>query len=78
MLLRKDGGWFGDGDGVTPYIKVIFTDAVLIEREKGLKPRTRTDADGVLCSKCVFLYHEMYSVENGYEVHMLFAVDGWL
>ncbi len=74
MLLRKDGGWFGDG--VTPYIKVIFTDAVLMERERGLKPRTRMDADGALCSKCVFLYHEMYSVESGYEVHMLFAVDG--
>lgn len=77
MLLRKDGGWFGDEDGVTPYIKVVFTDAVLIEREKGLKPRTRTDADGAICSKCIFLYHEIYSVENGYEVHMLFAVDGW-
>ena len=34
------------------------------------------DADGALCSKCVFLYHEIYSVENGYEVHMLFAIDG--
>ena len=73
MLLRKDGGWFGEG--VIPYIKVIFTDAVLLKREKGLTPRARME-DGTVWSNCVYLYHEMYSVQDGYEVHMLFATRG--
>ena len=71
MLLRKDGGWFGEG--VTPYIKIIFTDADLLEREKGLTPRTQMDEDGTLWSNCIYLYHEIYSVQDGYEVHMMFA-----
>ena len=75
MLLRKDGGWFGEG--VTPYIKVIFTDAVLLEREKGLTPRPRMHEEGTLCSNCIFLYHELYSMPAGYEVHMMFAIRGW-
>ena len=74
MLLREDGGWFGEG--VTPYIKVIFTDAVLLEREKGLTPRARMEEDGTFWSNCVFLYHEMYCVQDGYEVHMMFATRG--
>ena len=64
-------GWFGEG--VTPYIKVIFTDAVLLEREKGLMPRARMDEDGTLWSNCIYLYREMYSAQDGYEVHMMFA-----
>ena len=75
MLLRQDGGWFGEG--VTPYIKVIFTDAVLLEREKGLTPRARMDGDGNQSSNCVFLYHELYSVQDGYEVHMMFTTAKW-
>ena len=75
MLMRKDGGWFGEG--VTPYIKVIFTYAVVLEREKGLTPRVcRLDEDGTRDSNCVFLYHEMYSTQDGYEVHMMFAIKG--
>ncbi len=71
MVLRKDGGWYGDD--ITPYIRVIFRDAALVEREKGLTPRTVPDADGALSSNCTFLYHELYSNPDGYEVHMLFA-----
>ena len=75
MLMRKDGGWVGEG--VTPYIKVIFVDAILLERERGLTPRTRMDGDGTLWSNCICLYHEMYSIKNGYEVHMMFTIRTW-
>lgn len=74
MLLRQDGGW--SGEGITPYIKVIFTGAVLLEREKGLTPRARMEEDGTFWSRCIFLYHEMYCVQDGYEVHMMFATRG--
>ena len=74
MRLRKDGGWCGDD--VTPYSKVLFRDAVLLEREKSLVPRTMRDADGTLSSNCTFLYHELYAGPDGYEVHMLFATAG--
>lgn len=74
MRLRKDGGWYGDD--VTPYIKVLFRGADLLERERGLIPRTMQDADGALSSNCTFLYHELYASPDGYEVHMLFATAG--
>ena len=75
MLMRKDGGW--GGEGVTPYIKVIFVDAILLERERGLTPRARMDGDGTRWSNCICLYHEMYSIKNGYEVHMMFTIRTW-
>lgn len=61
MLLRKDGGWFGEG--VTPYIRVIFNDAVLLEREKGLTPRTQGNQDGTLWHTdplCKYMYIHSY------------------
>ena len=75
MLLRKDGGWFGEG--VTPFIKVIFTDAVLLEREKGLTPRVQRGEDGTLHSNCTYLYQEMYAAQDGYEIHMMFTTAKW-
>lgn len=75
MLLRKDGGWFGEG--VTPYIKVIFTNAVLLDREKGLTPRLQRGEDGTIYSICTYLYHEMYVAQDGYEIHMMFTTAKW-
>ena len=75
MLLRKDGGWFGEG--ATPFIKVIFTGAALLEREKGLTPRVQRGEDGTLHSNCTYLCHEMYAAQDGYEIHMMFTTSKW-
>ena len=45
----------------------------MLEREKGLTPRVRRDEDGTLWSNCIYLYDELYSTQDGYEVHMLFT-----
>lgn len=68
LILRKDGDW---SKGTTPYIKIIFKNVKKFEREKGFSIRTHKDADGEMGSNCVYLYDELYNIEDGYEVHML-------
>lgn len=68
LYLRKDGGWSKD---TTPYIKVIFKNVTMYDREKGLVLRTKIDSDGGIGSNCQCLYDELYRTDNGYEVHML-------
>ena len=76
MLLQKGYGWSEEeqNEGITPYIKIIFTDGVLLEREAKQRLRTRIDEDGNPNSNCIYLYDELYSVPGGYEVHMLFYI----
>ncbi len=61
MLLRLDVACY---DGETPYTRVIFKNASVLERED--------TADG----DCVFLYDEIYKNDGGYEVHILLESDG--
>lgn len=68
MVLRRDGGWPGDA---SPYFRIIFQDVCLLDREKGLTIRTRTDADGIKVSNCQYLYDELYRTGDGYEIHIL-------
>ena len=67
LCLRKDGMW---PDG-TPYIRVIFKDVTLFEREKGLVIRKRIGQYGEWEANYAYLYNELYCTETGYEIHML-------
>lgn len=67
MYLRKGSGM----DGVSPYTKVTFCNAVSVDREEGLAFAMGKDEDGMFTSDKVFLYDETYRTETGYEVHML-------
>lgn len=55
----------------TPYIKVIFRQVSLVEREPGWRLRPRPDQHGTYDSNCHYLYDELYKTDDGYEVHML-------
>jgi len=55
----------------TPYIKVIFRQVSLVEREPGWRLRPRKDRNGEYGSNCWYLYDELYKLDSGYEVHML-------
>ena len=68
MYLNRDGMQL---EGETPYMKVIFKNVSMLEREKGLVFRKKTRNDGTTGSNCQFLYHELYCTEEGYEVHMM-------
>ena len=69
LYLRKDGGWPGD---TTPYIKVTFKNVQRFDREKGFSLRPKLNENGDLRTGCIYLYDELYRIQNGYEVHMLF------
>lgn len=58
-------------DGKSPYVKVLFKNISLIDREKGLIFRKKRNEHGVWSSSVTYLYDELYRTENGYEVHML-------
>jgi hypothetical protein len=62
MLVAKDGFW---PDDATPYRRVIFHKATVIEKEAGLRVQK-------LESDTTFLYKEIYRTDTGYEVHMMF------
>lgn len=68
LYLCKDGGWTGD---FTPYIKIIFKNVQLFDREKGFALRPKVNECGELGTSCKYLYDELYRDESGYEVHML-------
>ncbi len=68
LLLRKDGGWM---EPMTPYIKIIFKNVSLLEREGGFMPRPRKADDGTYSSNYAYLYDELYRVGEEYEVHIL-------
>ena len=69
LYLRKDGGWSGDA---TPYIKILFRNVKLFDREKGFALRPKINEHGELGSSCKYLYDELYRDGNSYEIHMLF------
>jgi hypothetical protein len=72
MLVRRDGLW---PDGTTPYRKVVFHHAAVLEKEAGLRVRkSETDEDGFFRSDISFLYHEIYRTDIGYEAHMMLWV----
>jgi hypothetical protein len=73
MLVRGDGLW---SDAPTPYRKVVFQQAVVLEKEEGLRVRKlESDEDGFYQSNVSFLYHEIYRTDTGYEAHMMFLVS---
>ncbi len=72
LLLRMDGGW---PEGVSPYARIVFTDAEVLEND-GLHVRTSRQEDGTPTSNVSWLYHELYRMpEGGYELHMLLWVN---
>jgi hypothetical protein len=72
MLVRGDGLW---ADTPTPYRKVVFQQAVVLEKEAGLRVhKLESDEDGFYQSNVSFLYHEIYRTDTGYEAHMMFWV----
>ena len=72
LLLRMDGGWPED---VSPYARVVFTDAEVLEND-GLHLRTSRQTDGTRTSAVSWLYHELYRTpDGGYELHMLLWVN---
>jgi hypothetical protein len=72
MLVRGDGLW---SDAPTPYRKVVFQQAVVLEKEAGLRVhKLESDEDGFYQSNVSFLYHEIYRTDTGYEAHMMFWV----
>jgi hypothetical protein len=73
MLVRRDGLW---PDDPTPYRKVVFHQAVVLEKEAGLRVhKLESDEDGFCYSNISFLYHEIYRTDTGYEAHMMFWVS---
>jgi hypothetical protein len=72
MLVRGDGLW---SDAPTPYRKVVFHQAVVLEKEAGLRVhKLESDEDGFYQSNVSFLYHEIYRTDIGYEADMMFWV----
>jgi hypothetical protein len=70
MLVAKDGFW---PDDATPYRRVIFHKATVIEKEAGLRvQKLESDDEGFYRSNTTFLYKEIYRTDTGYEVHMMF------
>jgi hypothetical protein len=73
MLVRRDGLW---PDDPTPYRKVVFHQAAVLEKEAGLcVHKLESDEDGFYQSNVSFLYHEIYRTDTGYEAHMMFLVS---
>jgi hypothetical protein len=72
MLVRGDGLW---SDEPTPYRQVVFHQAVVLEKEAGLRVhKLESDENGFYQSNVSFLYHEIYRTDTGYEAHMMFWV----
>ena len=69
LYLRKDGGWPGD---TTPYIRINFRNVRYFDRETGFALRPKQNEYGELGTSCKYLYDELYRMENGYEIHMMF------
>lgn len=70
MTVAKCGTWQDDS---IPYRKVIFHDAVVVEKEAGLRPRKRRASErNPYGSNVAFLYFEVYRMAEGLEVHMMF------
>lgn len=74
MTVTKDGLW---PDDATPYRKVVFKDAEILEKERGLIARKYREGN-VYHSNVSFLYYELYQKDGKYEVHMMFDFAGKL
>lgn len=74
MVFRKDAVW---PDDRTPYRKVIFKDAAVLERDKGINVR-KHQYDNYYSSNVTFLYDEIYDQDDGFEIHMMFWVTNGL
>lgn len=72
MLINED---YIPYEGQTPYTKVIFVGAKIIERDENLKfERENIEIDGQNCPTYpVWLYEELYKTKDGYEAHMLLS-----
>lgn len=58
-------------ESANPYDKVVFTDVISYEREKGMRIRVY-EYQGRFTSNCMYLYDEVYMLEDGsYEFHFL-------
>lgn len=70
MVIREDGVC---EEGTSPYRKVVFSDVISFEREKGLYIRTY-EYQRCRTSNCTYLHDEVYLLEDGsYEFHFLVA-----
>ncbi|SCK02243.1 Uncharacterised protein [uncultured Eubacterium sp.] len=68
MVIREVGFCVEDA---SPYRKVVFSDVISFEREKGLYIRTY-EYQGRRTSNCTYLHNEVYLLEDGsYEFHFL-------
>lgn len=54
-------------EGETPYARVTFTNAKILERDEGLT----FGGD----NECIWLYEELYKTQSGYEAHMMLSVE---
>ena len=72
MIVAKDGLWPEDA---TPYRKLTFKKAQILEKEPGLRCRKYMLEDFYSSNVC-FMYHEIYKKQEGFEVHMMFATPG--
>lgn len=71
--LRK-GEW-GYGEGDTPYDRIIFKNARLLERDETLQIECYME-NGEYFSECQYLMEELYRVDNGNFAFHLLAVSG--
>lgn len=69
MLIRKDGAWQDDQEAC---MKILFRDAIILEKDPWLRVRKYKTEDGTILSNTTFLYHELYNKDHGYEIHMMF------
>lgn len=69
LCLCKDGAW----PAGTPYIRLRCKNVTLFEREKGLVIRKKMGQWEEWVSNCVYLYHELYRIGTGYEIHILLS-----
>lgn len=72
MIVAKDGLWPEDA---TPYRKLTFKKAQILEKEPGLRCRKYMLEDFYSSNVC-FMYHEIYKKQEDFEVHMMFATPG--
>ncbi len=66
MKVRKDGIW---PDDQTPYRRVCFQNGIMIEKEVTARKYL---SDDFYDSNVAYLYHEIYKIDDGYEIHMMF------
>lgn len=74
LILGTNGG-----DGLPPYLKIIFKNAYSVDREKGLRIAAKKDTKyGFVHSNCQYLYEEIYRTDKGCEFHFLLRTQSAL